>query len=933
MTSDGAVATFTLDVSGVVTGWSPSAERLFGHVAGTIAGRSWSVLQPPEASAAGGVPRVMTRAVADGQARENRSWVRADGSRFDAPLTLACLHDDRKAPAGFAATVADPSDAALGEALARSDARLIAAEEMAHLGSWELDLRTGERWWSPELRRIFDLAPGDPVLAFEDVLQRIHPDDGDEVARTYARGTSLPAPVRVEYRIVRPDGSIRWVESRSESIARASGRPGLAGTVQDITGRKAIEGELRRTNRALRAIIECNQAMIRATDEAALLDSICEIAVTSGGYMLAWVGMAEHDAAQTIRPVARAGTATAYLDAIAVRWDDAQLGRGPVGTAVRTGQPQSIRDVAEDPMFRPWREAAIRHGLGSAVALPIVADGRAIGALAVYAAERDAFDVEEVALLQELADDLAFGIMTLRTRAETLRAHASLRASEARFRQLAENIREVFWLADPAFDQVVYASPAYEGIWGRTCESLYASPKDWIDAIHPDDRERVVAAVAEKQADGAYDEEYRIVRPDGTLRWIRDRGFPVRDAAGAVFRIAGVAEDVTERRQLELQLQQTQKLESIGLLAGGVAHDFNNLLTVIAGNAELLLGALEHDAVHRKMAAGIQVAAHRAASLTRQLLAFSRRQVIAPEVLDFNEIVAESERMLQRLLGEDIEIVVRLDPSVGFVRVDPGQLSQVIVNLAVNARDAMPKGGRLTIETRSLSAFQAGPPAEAVSRRVRLSISDTGTGIAVEAQAHLFEPFFTTKPLGRGTGLGLSVVHGVITQSGGTIEVESEPGHGATFHITLPAVELPGVFPEVARPARALGGHETVLVVEDDEGVRQMAAGILSACGYDVLESASGADALRMLDAVGGRVHLMVTDIVMPGMSGRELVERVRDRWPGIRVLYSTGYSDDAIIRHGVQEGRETLVQKPYTSEALQRMVRGALDEGRRVGE
>ncbi|HVB31447.1 MAG TPA: PAS domain-containing protein [Gemmatimonadaceae bacterium] len=923
MTHEGAAATFTLDASGVVTGWSPAAERLFGRPAGSVVGRPWAGLHLPDDGRLEDAPPIMARAVADGQARENRSWARADGSRFDAPLALSCLYDARHRPAGFAATIGDPSDAALAEALARSESHLNTASAIARMGSWEYDSRTGERWWSPELFRILEIDPSGPIPAFEHTLRRMHEDDRDRVGRIFREASDNPRPVVVEYRIVLRDGTVRWIEARSESLVPTESHPRLAGTVQDITARKAIERELRRTNRAQRTISECNQAMIRAADEAALLDSICEIVVSVGGYILAWVGIAEHDEARTVRPVARAGPAIAYLEGIMVRWDDSDRGRGPIGRAVRSGRPQSSHDIAGDPAFVPWREAAQRHGIGSALALPIMVDGAPLGALTVYAADADAFDDGEIALLKELAEDLEFGIATLRQRAETRRVDESLRESEARFRQLAENIREVFWLADPAHDQMVYISPGYETIWGRSCESLYASSKDWIDAIHPDDRERVVRATYEKQVAGTYDEEYRILRPDGATRWIRDRGFPVRDAAGTVFRIAGVAEDVTERRHLEAQLQQTQKLESIGILAGGVAHDFNNLLTVIGGNTELLLAALETGDSLRPLAAEIQLAAVRAGSLTRQLLAFSRRQVIAPQVLDVNGIVTEAEQMFQRLLGEDIELSVVLDPSAGPVRVDPGQLSQVILNLAVNARDAMPEGGRLAITTRALAAD---PAVDAAPPRVRLSVSDTGTGMAADVKGRLFEPFFTTKAAGRGTGLGLAVVHGIVAQSGGTIDVESEPGKGTVFHITLPVVEQPVAAMGAPAPLRAEHGAETVLVVEDDEGVRRMATRILATRGYRVIEGANGPEALRVLEELGGKVDLMITDVVMPNMSGRELAERVRQRWPGIRIVFASGYSDDAIIRHGVMEGRESLLQKPYTSESLLRKVREALE-------
>jgi PAS domain S-box-containing protein len=508
---------------------------------------------------------------------------------------------------------------------------------------------------------------------------------------------------------------------------------------------------------------------------------------------------------------------------------------------------------------------------------------------------------------------------------ERNRTEAALRASEERIREITDTISEVFWLSNPEKSHLEYVSRAYETIWGRTRERIYESPLDWVEAVHPDDRGRVVDAAMSKQLDGSYDEEYRIVRPDGTIRWIRDRAFPVRDAEGAVIRIAGIAEDITDRRQLEAQLTQAQKMESIGQLAGGVAHDFNNFLTVIIGSAQLLEASVAADPGAMQLVEEIQAAGVRATSLTRQLLAFSRKDLAEPRVLEFNGVIADTQKMLRRLLGEDVLLTSTLDPKTGCARIDPGQWVQVLMNLAVNARDAMPAGGRLTIETRAVDLRDPAPGGLQAGRYAELTVTDTGTGIAPSVKAHVFEPFFTTKKANRGTGLGLAVVYGIVKQSGGHIQVESEARQGTTFRIWLPVVESQ----PLSMPHRVhahVGGTETILVVEDDPTVRRLAVRGLSGCGYHVIEAADGLQATQLLQN-NTAVDLMVTDVVMPGISGRELADAVRELRPDLKVLYTSGYTADDVVRRGVETAHVAFLAKPYEPQSLAAKVRGVLDQ------
>ncbi|MGE0042093.1 MAG: PAS domain S-box protein [Vicinamibacterales bacterium] len=414
--------------------------------------------------------------------------------------------------------------------------------------------------------------------------------------------------------------------------------------------------------------------------------------------------------------------------------------------------------------------------------------------------------------------------------------------------------------------------------------------------------------------------------------------FPVELAVGSYAlddrrHYTGVVRDVTTERRLEEQLRQAQKMEAIGLLAGGVAHDFNNLLTVISGYAALLLqdDGRAPGARDAQMLQAIADAGDRASSLTRQLLAFSRQAVLEPRVLDLNGVVLETERMLRRLIGEDIRLVSALAPDLPAVRVDPGQMSQVLLNLAVNARDAMPRGGQLTVETAETeldASYQQTHPDVAAGRYVRLSVTDTGCGMSPEVKARIFEPFFTTKSAGRGTGLGLATVYGIVRQSGGHIGLYTEVGQGSSFKIYLPIVTDGTEVESPAFDAAEVGrGTETILLVEDEEAVREFAVLALQARGYTVLTARHGQDALRVFREQADRVDLLLTDVVMPGMSGRELAETLRTTHPELRVLYQSGYTDDAVVRHGLLQAEVAFLQKPYTPWSLARKVRQVLDQ------
>jgi len=511
------------------------------------------------------------------------------------------------------------------------------------------------------------------------------------------------------------------------------------------------------------------------------------------------------------------------------------------------------------------------------------------------------------------------------------KAEAMLRGSEASLEE-AQSIAHIgSWHHDLASRHLRWSDETYR-IFGYASERPAVSLDFFIERVHPDDLEAVIRAGQEARASRKpYRAEHRIIRPDGSERLVQQQAKVFTDNQGKAVRMVGTIQDITEVRHLEDQLRHSQKLEAVGRLAGGIAHDFNNLLTAINGYSDLTLERLPAQDSIRPNIEEIRKAGKRAASLTQQLLAFSRKQVLQPRVINLNTILAEMDNMLHRLLGEDIQLQAHLAPDLGQVKADPGQIEQVILNLAVNARDAMPEGGQLTIETSNarLDDGYARMHQDAVpGRYVLLAVTDSGCGMDSATQARIFEPFFTTKEQGKGTGLGLATIYGIVQQSGGSIWVYSEPGHGSTFKIYLPlcmdSAEAAG--PASAR-GRSLTGTETVLVVEDEPAVRDFVRLVLARNGYQVLEAMNGKHALEVSQQHPGEIQLMVADVVMPEMGGQQLAANLAASRPRMKVLYLSGYTENAIVRHGFLDSRITFLQKPFTMETLLQKVRQTLDE------
>lgn len=515
------------------------------------------------------------------------------------------------------------------------------------------------------------------------------------------------------------------------------------------------------------------------------------------------------------------------------------------------------------------------------------------------------------------------------------RGEEEVQQSERRFRSLISAASQIVWTANA------------EGIM-QTAHTPNGEPfslkeetvmQEWISRLHPEDKDRAIEELANAVKEkNKFRSDYRLFHNDNSYHYYISRGTPVVEKNGSICEWVGTLTDVTKSkaaeenlRKSEEQLRQGQKLESVGRLAGGIAHDFNNMLTAINGYSELTLRSLSIDDPLRRNIEEIKKAGERSAELTHQLLAFSRRQMLQPKILDINNIISETAVLLKRLIGEDIKLVTELSSDISRIEADPGQISQVILNLVVNSRDAMPNGGTITIETKNAhldKKFVSRYEWAKTGNFVLLKVSDTGTGIDSETLQHIFEPFYTTKKTGKGTGLGLATVYGIVKQSGGYIFANSKVGEGTTFEIYLPQIDKKHDLPEETTLTENLPkGNETILLVEDEQTVRRLTSQLLEFCGYAVIEAQDGIEALKICEKSGDKIDLLMTDVVMPQMGGRELAEKLTESFPHIKILFTSGYTDDSIVKHGENESNTNFIQKPFTIETLALKVRKVLDE------
>ena len=609
-----------------------------------------------------------------------------------------------------------------------------------------------------------------------------------------------------------------------------------------------------------------------------------------------------------------------YVDEYDSDFPAKRPGKGLTEYVLRTGEPLLVTPEVQAELERRGQVELIGAPSIDWVGVPLKIGDRPIGVLVAQTyAPGVRYGETERHILQFVSTQVAMAI-------ERKRTEEQLHESERKYRLLFETNPEPMFVYDFETLRILAVNGAAITRYGYSeAEFLALTIRD----IRPvEEQGRLEQELARRPDEGAIRTGVRHRAKDGRLFEVDLVARPL-EFAGRRARLE-LARDVTAQRHLEDQLRQSQKMEAVGQLAGGIAHDFNNLLTAILGSTQLLLQVTPPGDVRREDVDEIRNAGLRAAELTRQLLAFSRRQVLAPKVLELNGVVANMDKMLRRLIGEDVELATTLHAEAGAVNADPGQLEQVLLNLVVNARDAMPGGGRVLIETTRVLLRD-----ELVERRHRLppgdyaclAVTDSGAGMDESTQAHLFEPFFTTKEVGKGTGLGLATVYGIVKQSGGYIWVYSEPGRGTMVKVYLPrvpgAAEPPLPAPE---PPALRGGHETVLLVEDAAPVRTLARRSLEACGYTVLDAADGPSAIELSARHAGAIAVLVTDVVMPGMSGRELAERLAPTRPEMKVLYTSGYTDDAMVRQGVLNAGVAFLQKPFVPDSLARKVRDVLD-------
>jgi len=747
--------------------------------------------------------------------------------------------------------------------MSENDERLLQAVRAGGIGIFDHDHASDVIYWSAELRAFYGFT-ADETVTMRTIAAQCFPEDLERVQHAAIRAHSPDGDgsFDIEHRIIDRRGRLRWLLTRSTTLFAGGGSE--RHPVRTIGAVQDVT-DRHHANAQLRIL----DTVIRSSDRAvAIADPSGRLTFANDAFVRFW----GHE-------------------------------RG--------------EDVIDRSLFEFWEPG---EGAGEAIA-EIFRKGTWHTEAVGWRRNGEAFDVAVVAeAVCDARGQLAQVLATFNDITASKRVEQALRLKD---QAIATSLVPI--AMSDASSKIVYANPAFLKLWGYASddEVLGRSPLEFAD------EQQAPKILESVRAHGSWVGDLTGKHRDGTPMQLRLSAHSISDSNGQLLNVVATFLDVTAQKRLEAQLLHAQKMESVGRLAGGIAHDFNNLLTVILGGIELTRRELSTGHPAHEYLADAENAADSAGTLTKQLLAFSRKQIIAPKVLNLNEVIARVERMAQRLLGEDVVLRTLCSPNLGFVRFDPGQVEQIIVNLAVNARDAMPEGGRLTIETRNVRLDEGYVDTHTdveFGDYVLLAVSDSGTGMSEEARAHLFEPFFTTKAPGKGTGLGLAMVYGAVQQNGGRIEVYSEPEHGTTFKIYLPRV--PSTDRELGTPDRQSprSGGEAILLVEDDERVRAFATTVLERFGYAVHAFPAPAHALAALQELSPAPALLVTDVVMPGMNGRALSERVSSLLPTMKVLFVSGYTENVIVHHGVLKEDIEFLAKPYTVDQLARRVREVLD-------
>jgi PAS domain S-box-containing protein len=669
-----------------------------------------------------------------------------------------------------------------------------------------------------------------------------------------------------------------------------------------------------------------NRAVSHCRSREELFGELCRIAVEAGQFLFAWVGVPEGNG---LRRVTSAGNDGGYIAEVVITLDpkDARS-QGPTSRVVRTGERVVLNDYLAAPEMAPWYAIARRVGVAASAAFPLKEQGRVVAVLNLYAGGAGFFTDELLATLDEIPPSVSYALDAFVQEEARQRDEAELRMRDRAMAAVSQGIVITDARRQPR--PIVYVSPGFEQITGYTAAELLGRDTSFLVGKGTDSAtfERLEQSIRVGRGCAV---ELLSYRKDGGTFWQNVQVSPVVGADGQVTHMVGVCTDVTARRDLEAQFRQAQKMEAVGQLAAGIAHDFNNVLSVILAYTSLMIDRLKPSDPMRVDLEQVRRAGDRAAALTRQLLVFSRRQSHRPIVLDLGERLTGMESMLRHLLGEDTQLSIVTSHAPGWIQGDSGQLEQVVMNLVVNARDAMPSGGKLTLETTNVAldeTYAAAHPGVAPGPYVRLTVTDTGVGMDAATRERLFEPFFTTKEEGKGTGLGLSTVFGIVKQSEGHIQVESEPGQGTTFKIHFPRATQAVLRPTPAiAAASTLRGTETILVVDDSEPVRATTCAILRHHGYDVLDAQNGGEALLLCEQHQGPIQLLLTDVRMPRMSGVRLAERLLPLRPGLKVLFLSGDLETA-DRPDLPGVTPVFLQKPILPDDLVRKVREVIDGG-----
>ncbi len=888
---------------------------MLGYSRGELDAMTWQELTPPE-----DVPEI-ERCIAplldgrQGSARFEKRYLHRDGSVVWGDVSVTLRRDPEGRPLHFITTVVDITDRrSAEEALRSAEERQRAMIACSPVALYTVDMDGIVTTWNPSCERVFGWSAAEAIGR---PLPIVPEDRAEEFAGLRRRVLEEGGFFGLELDRLRKDGSLIPIslsvapvrDGRGETIA-------IMGAALDLSDRKTAERRVEHLNRVLRAIRDVNQLITHETDRDRLLARTCEILVSTRGYRSAWVAV--HDGDGTVATVAECGAGEGFA---AMR---ASLERGvrPECWRRAAASPEGFARVRDTQLNCTSCAMALGYGDTAAFAGVLRHGGRDHGVLVVALPEGLSDDDDELSLFRELVGDVAYALHAME---ETRRR----RAGEERFRSYVEHAPYGIFVADRE-GRYLEVNPAAADLTGYPEERLLSMTI--ADLLPPDAGEAGLAHFRSLLESGRASRELEHVHAGGERRrWM------VSAVALDGDRFLGFAEDVTDRRrieaereQLQSQLAQAQKLESVGRLAGGVAHDFNNILQAMMAASDLLLVRLPEGDDRLGLAREISGGVERAAALTRQLLAFARRQTIRPEVLDLNETVETMLKMMRRLIGEDVDLLWRPGPGLWPVRLDPGQVDQILANLCVNARDAIVGVGRLTIETGNVTfdeAYCARHAGFSAGEFVMLAVSDDGCGMDAATCAQVFEPFFTTKGPHEGTGLGLATVYGIVKQNEGFVNVYSEPGEGTTFKVYVPRHHGGPVAHGPARTApEPRGSGESVLLVEDDPAILDMIGEMLCGMGYDVHAAAETSDALGKAAGLADRLAVLITDVVMPGMSGRDLASAVQDLCPRCRVLYMSGYTANVIAHRGVLEEGVHFIQKPFSGRDLATRIRQLLD-------